>query len=385
MQTFVYSTRRTTQTQSRSLNLRAAAAVAACLLASSGAEAQSSVTLYGNIDVGVSYVNNSEGQQQYRMTSAVKNPSMWGLIGNEDLGGGNAAIFRLESGFDADTGAMSGGLEFNRQSYVGIRSNDWGTVTLGRQWSPVTDLVSPFALVGTIGPWYYAHLNDMDDLGFSFSIPNAVKYTSPTFGGLKAEGMYALGGQAGRFSDNSVYSGGLAYSIGGFSAAAAYIRINNPATTVGAYLSGDGFTNSIYGAAEVNARSNGTFALGASYTLGAVELMGNFTDVRFQQAFGNSALKFQNYEAAVIYNLTPAWVLNAGYTYTHGHNDQSAQVTTYQQINLGANYNLSKRTVVYAAIALQRASGNTDAQISGFNPSSTPKQVAAHIGLSQAF
>jgi predicted porin len=78
-------------------------------LAMAGAHAQSSVSLYGIIDLGVDYANNvvkgsngsivpSSGGNLTQMQSGVPLGSRWGLLGTEDLGGGNQAIFRLESG-----------------------------------------------------------------------------------------------------------------------------------------------------------------------------------------------------------------------------------------------------------------------------------------------
>jgi len=59
--------------------------------------------------------------------------SKWGLRGNEDLGGGMGATFWLENGFNVSTGKLNnGGDLFGRQAYVGLTSNQYGAVTLGR-------------------------------------------------------------------------------------------------------------------------------------------------------------------------------------------------------------------------------------------------------------
>src|SRR5262245_38630711 len=97
------------------------------------AHAQSSVTLYGVIDAGLIYVNNVNGAHQYAAQAGWYQGNRWGLYGTEDLGGGYQAIFRLESGFSVQTGALGqGGALFGRQAYVGLAS-PYGTVTLGRQ------------------------------------------------------------------------------------------------------------------------------------------------------------------------------------------------------------------------------------------------------------
>jgi predicted porin len=109
----------------------AAASIAA--LAAAGAHAQSSVTLYGVIDAGIAYVHNAQGAGGVNQSTLVKFSSgntfgsRWGLKGTEDLGGGLAAIFQLENGFNVGTGALGqGGREFGRKSVVG-NMTPWST------------------------------------------------------------------------------------------------------------------------------------------------------------------------------------------------------------------------------------------------------------------
>ncbi|MGN4074153.1 porin, partial [Burkholderia gladioli] len=112
------------------------AALAVTAAAASPALAQSSVTLYGVIDEGLNYTNNIGGKGgAVELTSGYAQGSRWGLRGTEDLGGGLAAIFTLENGFDASSGkAQEGGRMFGRQAYVGLQDKRYGTVTLGRQY-----------------------------------------------------------------------------------------------------------------------------------------------------------------------------------------------------------------------------------------------------------
>src|SRR5579875_4171315 len=85
------------------------------------AHAQSSVTLYGLIDAGITYTNNQNGHSNWKASSGSVNGSRWGLRGAEDLGGGLKAIFTLENGFNIMNGTNGqGGAEFGRQAYVGI-------------------------------------------------------------------------------------------------------------------------------------------------------------------------------------------------------------------------------------------------------------------------
>ena len=97
-----------------------------CMLAfaTSTAFAQSSVTLYGIIDTGVEYVShaNANGDSVIRMPGITgEYPSRWGLRGSEDLGGGYAAQFVLESGFNVRAGDLGqGGRLFGRQAWTGL-------------------------------------------------------------------------------------------------------------------------------------------------------------------------------------------------------------------------------------------------------------------------
>ncbi|MGU7779390.1 porin [Burkholderia sp. PU8-34] len=368
------------------------------MAACGAAHAQSSVTLYGIIDTGIDYANNvastqggsvvpGSGRSQWQMSSGVPLGSRWGLLGTEELGGGLKTIFRLESGFNAVNGGLGGSNTlFSRNAYVGLSSERYGTLTFGKQWDPIVDIVEPFTLNGNVGGWYFAHPNDMDNTDNGFSVNNDIKYVSPSFGGFKVEGHYSFGGQAGRFSNNSAYGGGVSYQNGAFAAGVAYLRVNDPQVAVAGYQSGGSYVNSVYGDALAQARSQGVLAAGASYQLGALKLLGDITSVTFQDGNAGQDVKFQNYELSAIYALTPAWTLAGGYTFTTGRDHATDAKPKYQQLNLLAQYALSRRTDVYVMTAMQRASGSAQyAQIAGFNPSGTNKQLVARIGLTHRF
>jgi predicted porin len=366
-------------------------------LAAAGAHAQSSVTLYGIIDLGVDYANNvasgangnlvpGSGNHLVQMQSGVPAGSRWGLRGSEDLGGGYSAIFRLESGFNAATGAAGGGLAFSRNAYVGVKSEQYGQITLGKQWDATVDLIEPYSLNGNYGGWYLAHPNDMDNLDNGFPVNNAVKYISPVMAGFQFEGHYSFGGQAGQFSNNASYSAAAAYTLGSFSAGVGYLRINDPISAVAGYGSGGGFVNTIYGNALANARYQGILSAGASYVLGSLKVMANYSNVDFSSGNGSHDLHFQNYELSGTYAITPAFTVGAGYTFTMGQDHATDGDPKYHQVNLIAQYSLSKRTSVYAMGSYQHAAGSAEnAQITGFNPSSTQNQVVSRVGITHSF
>jgi predicted porin len=362
------------------------------------AHAQSSVTLYGIIDVGIDYASNvangangqlvpGSGGKLIQEQSGVPAGSRWGLRGSEDLGNGYSAIFRLESGFDVANGAEGGGgLAFSRNAYVGVLSDKYGQVTLGKQWDTSVDLIEPYSLNGSYGGWYFSHPNDMDNLDNGFPINNAVKYVSPVLDGFKFEGLYSFGGQAGKFSNNSTYSAGASYAYKSFSAGVGYLRVNDPITAVYGYGSGGGYVNAVYGNALANARYQGVLSAGASYVIGKAKVMADYSNVDFASATGTGDLHFQNFEISGTYALTSALSLGAGYTFTTGVDHSNNTEPKYHQVNVIAQYALSKSTSLYAMGSYQHAAGSaTNAQIAGFNPSSSDNQLVTRVGITHLF
>ncbi|CAB3801437.1 hypothetical protein LMG28688_05355 [Paraburkholderia caffeinitolerans] len=363
----------------------------------SPALAQSSVTLYGIVDLGVDYASNvgnapdgvlipGSGSKLVQMQSGVAQTSQWGIRGTEDLGSGLSAIFKLENGFNATNGALTGGLAFSRNAYVGIRSEHYGQLTFGKQWDASVDLIEPFTLNGNYGGWYFAHPNDMDNLDNGFPVNNAIKYTSPVMGGFQFEGHYSLGGEAGQFSNNASYSAAAVYTGAAFSAGVGYLRVNNPVTAVAGYASGPGFANAIYGDALANARYQGVLSAGASYTIGSFRVMADYSNVDFSSGNGSHDLHFQNYEISGVYFVTPEVTLGAGYTFTNGLDHATDSSPKYHQGNLIVQYAMSKRTSVYAMAAYQHAAGAAqNAQIAGFNPSTSLNQFVSRVGVTHTF
>ena len=150
-------------------------------------------------------MNNQQGHSNVYMRDGNLYASKFGLRGDEDLGGGTHAIFDLQSGFNLNNGAQSAaGLIFNRQAFVGLRNDHYGTMTAGRQYTPYFLFVGPYAssswLTGATG----AHPGDIDGLDTTTRVNNSVTYTSPTFAGLTASAMYAFGGIAGATGKGNV-------------------------------------------------------------------------------------------------------------------------------------------------------------------------------------
>ncbi|AFT90358.1 porin [Paraburkholderia phenoliruptrix] len=376
---------------------------AVALMFSAAAHAQSSVTLYGLLDVGLVYTNNAGGHSQFMATSGNINGSRWGLRGSEDLGGGLQALFRLENGFSAMTGKLGqGGAEFGRQAYVGLFSRDLGTLTVGRQYDSVTDYTYMFEAANIWAPYYFAHPGDLDNGSGGNRVNNAVKFASKSYDGFTFGGMYSFGGVSGDFSRNQIWSVGANYQHGPLAVGAAFVNArepnfsyfgNNPSSSTTA----SNMTASTVYSGYASAKSMQIVTAGVSYTLGKATLAGMYSNTQFKDigslaglpavGAGGSA-KFHNAEASVTYRLTPAFLLGASYDYLKGYGVNEAH---YQQGVIGAVYLLSKRTDVFADVGYQHASGTDStghravANLTTVTASSTPNQVLAVVGLRHRF
>jgi predicted porin len=181
--------------------------------ASSAVQAQqaSSVTVYGVVDVGVyhqsGFGNGGVGEDHYHT-------SRLGFKGVEDLGGGLSAIFKLENRFLARSGAQQDSAAFfNDEAYVGLRSNSYGTLLVGRVYSPfylaVAGRIDPFngdgigSMTGltSLGhnlspgnPYYAAKNLPNEDVRTN----NSVTYLSPAFSGFTAQVQKGFANIAGK-------------------------------------------------------------------------------------------------------------------------------------------------------------------------------------------
>ena len=360
----------------------------------SAAYAQSSVTLYGVVDAGFTYVNNevsasdaSKHGAAYGLTSGNLSGSRWGMRGREDLGGGYAAIFTLENGFDVGNGTNSqGGRSFGRQAFAGI-SSDYGTLTLGRQYDSVVDYIAPLTATGSWGGTYFAHPGDNDNANASMRINNSVKFQSADYDGFSFGGVYGFSNQAGGFANDRAYSVGAGYSNGGLRVAAGYLQAQGlDRSTSGAIQDGA----PVVGMVGTQQKQR-TFGGGASYAFGPAQVGVVYTQSRFDFALGDGSVRYNNYEANARYNVTPSVSLGAAYTYTQArYSGIGAGKATdhWNQFGLQADYALSKRTDLYAeGVAHIGADGNVaGTQVFGTDaPSSSKNQVVVTTGIRHRF
>lgn len=395
------------------MKMRKAIFLATSGLASASACAQSSVTLYGVVDAGISYVNNvasaagGVGARKIQETSGVGAPSRWGFRGVEDLGGGNSAVFVLENGFSVASGTMlQGSRLFGRQAYVGLANNDLGTVTLGRQYDSVVDYVGPFVSSRQWATQYGSHVGDIDNLYTTFRINNTVKYTSPTYLGLSFGGLYAFSNQAAGsagtgFSNNSAWSVGGSYAAGPLSLGAGHLHLSSPSagntggSNTGGAIAGD-YTSptDIFYTRPV--RTQDVTGAGVAYQLDAATLGFAYTVAKLRYV-DTSSFSLSSYEANAKYQFTPSVLAGVAFIYSDGKVGGAPDIKNvtdgthprWAQINVGAQYFLSKLTTAYLAAIYQKALGDaltaTIDNVGGPTGANSRYQVAVTAGLRVRF
>jgi predicted porin len=192
----------------------------------SSAYAQSNVTIYGIVDAAYVRESGGAGGTVNKLTSGAAAASRIGFRGTEDLGGGITALFQLENGFRVDTGEVDvGGTIFNRQAFVGLRSAEAGTLTLGRQYTPwhqaLTQIGDPFQ-TGTAG----TSRNLFPDYGTNVRSSNTIMYTAPPYQGFTGDLAYSPGEQAGSNDAGRQFGASIGYLSGPIAVRLAYNNRN---------------------------------------------------------------------------------------------------------------------------------------------------------------
>lgn len=255
--------------------------VALAVLGLSGAAmAQSSVTLYGTADAGIGRTpyNTLHARTHFMGAGLMNNSdSNLGVRGSEDLGGGSTVGFNFETGLSLNDGStraggLSGGF-WQRQANMWI-GGQWGTVKLGRQFTPSYLATTTYEL--TKGANYSVLGNTYKYLGVTDKrVPSAFAYISPTFSGLTAAVGFITKADLGLPSDKNAWDAALLYAGGPISAGLGVNKLGDSKTNYqlgGKYNFADQFALSVsYTQATLpdsTARRRG-FGLGGSWTAGA--------------------------------------------------------------------------------------------------------------------
>lgn len=207
----------------------------------------SSVSLFGRLDEGIVVQSSrAPGGTFTGDNSTVWLPSLWGISGREDLGGNWAAIFNLASTIVVNTGSQASQQKlFDRNAYMGVVTPRAGTLTFGRQVNTLAEafyVIDPllarasatnmnvrFGYLG--GPGTTIQNNFGPNPGVAGAsldrVDNAVKYSVNTASGISGTALYAFGGQAGSFSDNSASGLLVGYDGAALGARAAYMQFKD--------------------------------------------------------------------------------------------------------------------------------------------------------------
>jgi outer membrane protein OmpU len=336
------------------------------------ANAQSSVTLYGIINPGITYVNNIGGHSAYQMVSGVTQPSRFGLLGNEDLGGGLKATFLLENGFNANNGtAGQGGRLFGRQAYLGMNSNRWGALTAGYQYDFMRDAFVFYENGSITLNGYAGKMGDADRV-IGERLANSVKYVSPSLAGFTFGAMYSFGGVPGSFQENSGESFYASYTNGGTTVNAAFTQVRNATQTFGIGVN-------IFGApanAQTFDRIN-VVGLGVDSKFGTYEahVLGSLTSYRK----GNEVAVLRMLDTGISKFVTPSIYIAGGYNY------YLINGAHFNQISFGADYLFSKRTDAAIVYGYLLGSSGTNPEFYSVAPSSTRMQQLVNISIRHKF
>ncbi len=349
------------------------------MLASAGAFAESTVTLFGGLDINYRAVRSGDNRFSGLGTDGLYS-SRLGFRGTEDLGGGMKANFHIEGGFSPDTGlgpittgssTVTGGLNFQRRSVIGLEG-PFGSFTLGRDYTPlfgVSGVVDPFITNG-VGSSYNV-MNSLVTVGTTttaevgtfrarqtgsvagsnaassvfegtvWSDPNAVRmsnaigYTSPGFSGFSVAAMYGFGSE----NTNLARDAGTGASIRGTYAQGPLVLTAATQSTKG------GLTGSTTGpVVPTDNQKWTTNFLGASYDFGIFKLSGGYkTDKMSGEQVPTDRMK-----SGILGVTAPVGpiVLRASYVERRIGSNKAAS-----QAAIGASYDLSKRTALYTNYA----------------------------------
>ncbi|RQT37458.1 porin [Burkholderia contaminans] len=343
--------------------------------------AQSSVTLYGLVDSGLTYVNNAGGKSLVSATSGNEQGSRVGFLGREDIGGGNSIVFKLENGFNIENGALGqGGRMFGRQAWVGVTNRSFGTLSMGRQYNSIQENLQELSIAGSsLVSQYGMHPFDTDALNNTFRTNNTVKYVSPVVSGFRADALYGFSNSS-NFGANRSWSVGAQYKAGPVSLGVAYANMNNPGANSAGAVASDNYYTFVSG---VNQQQ--IWGAGAIYDFGPASVGLLYTNTLFKLNSG-ATRDYTNYETSLRYRPSATTNVTLGETYTSARASSGAPRSAhYWQTSFGVQYYLSKRTDLYANAFYQRSTANTVAAIEGVAASTTRAQLVAVVGVRSKF
>jgi len=304
--------------------------------------AQSNVSVFGSIDLNVTYAKAGNRHVTGMDQGGYLLPSRIGFRGTEDLGGGLAAGFWLEAAVLPDTGATQSAF-FGRRSTVSLTSRQLGEIRLGRDYTPAFWNVSQFSPFGTVGVGGSSNLIDGWPLGSHGA--KTLSRASNSIGYFLPKNEYV---------DGAKYLGGrIGYVKGAFNIAAAY------------------------GQTKMAAGDYKTATLGGSYDFGVVRAYANY----FQQKLEGYKQNYYLIGAAIPVSGAGTIKTSVAQAKVSGTSDKA------RQIAVGYDYKLSKRTTLYTAYSHISNKGNSAYVTADVSPEGSPGQNSQGVqfGINHSF
>lgn len=327
--------------------------IALAVMAASGAAmAQSSVSVYGLVDVWLgntkatvdsTLLGNGEAKNTV-LDSQGFNTSRIGFKGTEDLGGGLKANFTIETAISPDrpTPTSIG----SRVASIGL-SGGFGSVELGKTWTPYDDTRAMANdtfnanIASSFSTW----------VGYEDNPNNMIRYNTPSFGGFTGSFAYSFGeDKTAATSASSITSMSLNYANGPIVAGFAHqIQKQNGANGTFSAIPGflaDPAVVALFGLA--NGKTTYTLING-SYDLGVAKLIAGYNMVKHTETGVAGFDKANEFNIGVDAPLGANLAIGAGYSQSKLKDEVSdyAKTTGY---SIALKYTLSKRTFAYAAL-----------------------------------
>ena len=378
-------------------------AVAAMTAFAGAAQAQSSVTVYGILDVGFTGADaqafpasNAAGSK--KTTSAqfgqsAETTSRLGFKGTEDLGGGLAGFFTAEFQLYPQEDRLSG------TASSGLIKKGLGQAAIGTQYTPIhtsvaaTDPGQQNNVVGSI--IYPAKANSVDTSTAAYTVRqnNAITFNTEKFAGFSAKGIYSQKNQdqtqTGANNVAATYTAGGTNNISGWGLGVDYTWQKLYVTAAYQSFKNETNTSVVAIAPTTNTNDNGSNVtdnqtyVAATYDFGILKAYANWINRK-----ATSTLNSNNYasrsgqQIGVRSFITPtieAWgnLGNGRYT-AYGAGEPTANMNAWQ---LGSNYLLSKRTNLYAIYGKSQTSNVVS--LGGISGSAAASQYA--IGVRHTF
>ena len=336
----------------------------AALAAAGAAAAQSSVTMYGQVNTGYEYSKTDITTRGVKTTTKTTgfqndrvNTSRLGFKGEEALGNGLSAIFALEMGFNASNGEFGGqekdekgfqkgAAAFNRRAVVGLKGS-FGEVRIGKDSTPMNSFDGSFKAIDRTDS--LAKIDDPDGRGpkvdrdAAFTPRPTGLFYNGTFSGVNVSA--AIGNDSKRVKtadvttdkkDTAVYGLGLGYNGGAWAVGAAFQHETEKGIAASSVTANNKVTN---------------YGVGASYDFTVAKLYGQYKGGQYKNKANTVADKY-SYDQFAVGVSAPfgATTLSAEYAYNKAK-DTAGDVSTKYKGNVfavQAEYAFSKRTSLVA-------------------------------------